>query len=284
MFVYRPLCLVATGILAGCTAGAGPAPAAQPWDRLTGTDNGLELRQWLIADESQRIASTLAVRQSGQVIDDAAKARLRRNGFWFVQVPLDELDALLDDLGGATLNARVWHGQVLERRELLHRPVPVGGQVVAIDGRVRRYEGGEFRLMLRSWVVQMEDGPYLHVEIVPHYRRAHGETRLPLIAGRPQRHGERLVSMRIDALLRAGSAYVLVGASPGMSWPGDPPRAPVGPPSGLGPEGQPPPAVGELLLSGGRGLHSRGILVLVPVIAPELFPEPIAIDAAATGE
>ncbi len=284
MLVYRPLCLVATGILAGCTAGAGPAPAAQPWDRLPGTDNGLELRQWLIADESQRIASTLAARQSGQVLDDAAKARLRRNGFWFVQVPLDELDALLDDLGGATLNARVWHGQVLERRELLHRRVPVGGQVVAIDGRVRRYEGGAFRLMLRSWVVQMEDGPYLHVEIVPHYRRADGERRLPLIGGRPQRYGERLVSMRIDELLRAGSAYVLVGASPGMSWPGDPPRAPVGPPSGRGPEGQPPPALGELLLSGGRGQHTRGILVFVPVIAPELFPEPVAIDAAATGE
>ena len=90
--------------------------------------------------------------------------------------------------------------------------------------------------------------------------------------------------MRIDELLSAGSAYVLVGASPAMSWPGDPPRAPVGPQSGLGPQGQPPPVVGELLLSGGRGQDGRGILVFVPVIAPELFPDPLAIDAAATVE
>src|SRR5688572_26274372 len=159
--------------------------------RLTNTDNGLELRRWSVLDQPQVLRQVLARHRDGEALDAEALNRLRRNGFRFIRVPLEALPELLSDLGGASIDRTEWHGQVHVWPPLAQRPVAQGpsaprhgrrdaasppanrygsGAAVAVDGRIDRYDRGEFRLLARSWTVHMEDGPFLHLELLPeHY-------------------------------------------------------------------------------------------------------------------
>lgn len=288
----------------GSGADRGPfAPPGGAWKRLARIDNGLEVRQWMVADDPDRLAAAVMSHRSGQALDPPARERLRRNGFRLVRVPVARLDELLADLGGATLNATAWHGQVPSWREMIHRWVPAAGRAIAIDGRTQRYEGGTFRLMLRGWTMQMEDGPYFHLEVMPQYRPPAPASLGRLRAGPRHPGGEWLDSLAIELLLEEGFAYVLAGESPHVAWPQIDGRQPGGagrtsegdrpdpsnpgfrgPSDRVGPEGAPPTTVGELLLAGEPGRPGRGILVLVPKVAPHLFPPDRRSDQPAAGE
>lgn len=299
----------------GCATGSGPTPdgrsgalgdraslalAKGPWKRLARTDNGLEVRQWMVADDPARLASALMAHRSGEALEAPLRERLRRNGFRLVRLPVGRLDELLADLGGTRIHATAWHGQVPRWREVIHRDVPPAGRAIAIDGRTQRYEGGSFRLMVRAWTMQMEDGPFLHLEAMPQYR--------PPAPGDP---GEWLDSLALELRLEEGFAYVLTGESPHVPWPrrddeepagagreprdhdpNDPNNPPPvraepgfrGPSERFGPEGVPPTTVGELLLAGEGGRAGRGILLLVPKVAPHLFPPDRAADPPAARE
>lgn len=260
-------------------------------NRLTNTENGLELRRWTVMEDSQRLAQALAKHVDGQAIDEPTQLRMKRNGFRFLRVPADQLETLLNDLGGATINANEWHGQVPEWRSLADEPVRPGGRAVAIDGRVLRYEYGVFRLMIRSWTVQMENGPIVHLEVLPqHHNPQTNDLRRLLKEGTEPVEGYG--SMALDLQLQSGYAYVLLGESPQMDWPGveaamaaahnsggasasAKPAArtgKVGPSESIGPQVAAPLTMGELLLCGAdRTPRTRDVLVFVPKIAPDLF-------------
>lgn len=284
------------------------ALAEDPWKRLARTDNGLEVRQWMVADDPARLASALMAHRSGEALEAPLRERLRRNGFRLVRLPVGRLDELLADLGGTMIHATAWHGQVLRWREMIHRAVPPTGRAIAIDGRTQRYEGGSFRLMVRAWTMQMEDGPFLHLEAIPQYRPPAPDGLGRRLGGPQPPPGEWLDSLALELRLEEGFAYVLTGESPHVPWPkrddeepggagreppdhdpNDPPpvrggRRLRGPSERFGPEGVPPTTVGELLFGGEGGRTGRGILVLVPKVAPHLFPPDRAADPPAAGE
>ena len=298
--VFGAVALLA--LLAGCSAkaakpGAGTAapsseslsPAAAALRaRLTNSDNGLEVRRWVIADHTGRIAQAMRNHADGLVTDQAQLESLKRNGLRLVRVPSDQIHTLLTELGGANYDATEWHGQVLEWRSLVERPIDPAGQTVAIDGQVQRYQGGEFRLMVRSWNVQMESGPYLHFELSPRRRlvQANNLRRLLNNEGDLEQY---FGSMSLEVQLEAGYMYVLTGESPEIEWQNGEDVPAAGSRSGregtsrrgglldVGPEAAPPPTMGELLFSSSSATGTRGVLVIVPKIAAELFlPEQLA--------
>jgi hypothetical protein len=279
--------LLALG-LAGCgSSEPGPTATADTMDggrqqaaeavlrRLVNTDNGLEVRKWMIADESASFGPALESFRAGEPLSPDRVAALRRDGLRFVRVRADQLDALAEELGLGPVEVGAWHGQILTWRELQEQHVGPQGIAIAAGGRVRRLGPGRLRLMARSWTVQMEEGPYLNLELLPEYARPHGP-RLRRLLGAQALQGDVFPSARLEALLEPGYAYVLVSETPRARWQTDdadpkPAATDIGPHAAVGPGATAPETIGEFLLASRSEPPMRNILVFVPRIPAELW-------------
>ena len=273
---------------ANTTAAKAAVNAAAIRERLTGTNNGLEVRRWAIRDQGDSALAALIRHADGVAADEHTLARLKRNGFRLVRVPVEHMDALSLDMGGAAYDANEWHGQVHTWRSLLAQPVSEAGRAVAIDGQVLRFDRGEFQLMIRCWTVQMEDGPYLHLEVLPRRRVPQvGDLRRLLGDEDETAASQAFGSMALDLQLQAGYAYLLLGESPQIDWPGldappaandepqtaataEPRPSRTGPIDMIGPEATAPRTLGEMLLLPDPPAN-RIVLGFVPKIPSELF-------------
>jgi hypothetical protein len=120
----------------------------------------------------------------------------------------------------------------------------------------------------------------VHLEILPVLDRTK-TTRFDQVVGR-RVDVETFEEMRIEALLDPRSAYVLTCAAPDADWGTadarvdarlgrERTRAPGAGP-GLGPGVEAPVTVGEALLRIGGVSPTREVFVLLPRVAPYLFP------------
>jgi hypothetical protein len=288
--------------LAGCaTDGVEPSRVAGDVvarKLLASIDNGIEVRRWQVEDDAVRIDTALAAYADTDAIGTDDLAGLKRNGFRLFRIPIDDLDALLEDLGGAMLDMAGWHGQAYRWREIAGRPVEATACVVAIDGRIRRFDRGMVRLQLRGWTMPMEDGPHVYVEL----HAEHGPRRPGRSAGMISRHPtppERFASTRLDLLLDRGYAYLLTCDGEPLrreaerddrneNEPDDGAEDRSGKDegqrrSGLGPEVIAPPTLGEWLLR--RTVEfppRREMLLLCPKIPPALYLSPMAAGVTAS--
>jgi hypothetical protein len=285
----------------------GPVPAAtspeaaRSAQRLLPTsDNGLAVRQWRVADDPAQIASALMRHADREVLDEPSRERMARNGFRLLRVRAEDLEALLADLGGATFNVDAWHGQAYDWRTVVNWPIETTGRAIAVDGRVRRFEGGRLELMIRAWTMLMEDGPYLRLQMLGQHDRSR-PSRLDRMMGQRVFEGLRLPSLSLDLLLEAGWAYVLTCESPSVKW--EPVEADAaapeptsgemdeadetgerdGRPGGAGPDVLAPLTVGEVLFRVEAMPPAREMLVFVPRIPEALFPPELTAEPAGGG-
>ncbi|MCZ6836532.1 MAG: hypothetical protein O7G85_12220 [Planctomycetota bacterium] len=260
--------------------------------RFSNVENGLEVRRWIVQGDLDRIGQTLADHESVVPIDESLQATLRRNGLRLRQVPIEQLESIETDLAPLALNRNEWHGQITEWSVLHEYTLANSREIVAINGRVHSYEDGKFQLMARSWVVQMEDGPFLHLDIIPCFVKRE-PTRVQLIP-QDQVHrykGSRFDRLRLTMRLDPKMAYILTCESPGVAWPDEEgaalsrtaARSPSrrrgpgpGPVDVRGPDSGAPKTLGTLLLNREGLPPSRGVLVFIARISPDLSPAPEA--------
>ncbi len=255
--------------------------------RFTNVDNGLEVQRWIVQSASQRIAEELSNLSTSSSIDPELLERLRRNGFRLVAIEVDQLDILKQGIAPFALDRSEWHGQIRSWRKLHHLEIEPEGQNVVINGRVSRFKTGELQLLIRSWIVQMEDGPFMQLEMVP-FLDTGSSQRAQLIPGNKLLIGKRIDELAVNLPLHPGLAYVLTYESPQVSWPGDevrestgvrdqssPKRRMLGPHAAVesnGPSTSFAATLGELLLKINTQPPSYDMLVFIPRIAPDLHP------------
>lgn len=303
--------------LAGCSGdgqasrSSGPGRPLANFHRaiqeLTSTDHGLEVITWNYDANAAPIGSLLAASADGAALDRDALRRLRNHGVRLVRVPIANLDALRDEMGEPSMSMSTWHGEAVNWRSILERPVPEQGIAVAMDGRVRSFRSGKFRIMLRSWTIQMEDGPVVHLELLPQYVEPTMEKRR-LMGQTVEFRGEHFQSMVVDAPLEAGYAYILTGEAPAVDWlvadsefessadsspietdqstsggaSDDEPQDDIRfPSSGAGPVVDAPHSFGEQLFLFGGLRQRRTLLVLIPRVPSELYPPELRSTAQA---
>ncbi len=301
------LLLIAAGLLTACEPVA-PAPGSSPASdgapslrvapgarRLFNSDNGLEVRNWVIMERGPRIAAAIASFGQPALVDASAEASLRRNGLRLVRIRADEFESLLASLGGASVDATAWHGQVYRWRELVQYPIGPPGMAVAVDGRVRRFARGTFRLMFRSWTVPMEDGPRLQLQLLGQFDRPQQEPFRRFVTDR-RVTGEVFHSFAFQIQLEVGFGYALLYESPDIDWSFGPAdqqdttaepvaaalNGPVSDLEQVGPKADAPPTFGELLLRTDTRPPKRRVLVFVPKFPPHAFP-PDTVGAARGG-
>ena len=225
MTVFCPWRLIGGLVLlaaVGCSASApverSTIDGAAYVQGLMRNDNGLALRQWdPVVDEPDAVGSTVLGYADPWRLDAERSGQLQRNGFRLLRLPAEAVEPLRQALDGTSMNVDAWYGQVLDWRDVIQADVAPGGEAIAVDGRVRRYEGGRFELSMRSWTVQMEDGPHLHLEVIPQYRSPQARA-LRLLETGPDVLPTRFASMALDLQLEVGYAYVLFGAAPAARW------------------------------------------------------------------
>ncbi len=281
--------LSAPGTLLLCLAACAPQAArehaadngqAEALRRLLQADNGLQVRAWTVSDNPVRIGEALARYRDGRGVGPQEAANLRRNGIRLVRVRADSLDALLGEVGIAPVEVRAWHGQVHDWRQLRQQALRADPTVIAVGDAVRRFEPGVLRLMARCWTTQMEDGPYMNLELVPIYERPRLESYHRLLGDR-RLQGEPFTAMAMELLLADGYAYVLTGESPAIDWPAEADAVTEGSQEGreIGPTASTPPTVGEFLFAGDGEPRMRELVVFVPLIPPRLhhplLPRPV---------
>jgi hypothetical protein len=321
----RGFLLAALGVITGCASQPADSPSiARPANadavgnsrtggpedflrQVLNTDNGLEIRKWLVKDDSIGIARTLNQYRDGTVLDEAAEARLQRNGMRLVRIQRDDLDALLEAFGGTTLNANTWHGQMTDWRPIETATLGQGGRAVAIDGNVMRFDRGIVSLLARGWTVPTENGPRTQLEVIPVFERPRNKS-LQLLVQEDEQPDALFPSVALDLQLEVGYAYVLTYESPGVAWEtidtkedveastpadagtevdeADPEPAAarprhVGPGDAVSAEVAAPWTAGELLMAAKERLPRRVVLVFIPRIPEELFP-PVLAQSAST--
>ena len=291
------LLMIGASFLAGCGStpkpsspgrGIGRSPTFTTGPdvrRLLSRDNGLEMREWVIMDRESRISAAITEFGQPAFIDPKADTPFRRNGLRLVRFRQDDLQSLLASLGGASVDATTWHGQIHQWRELAAYPISPAGMAVAVDGRVRRFESGIFRLLVRSWTVAMEDGPRLLLQLVGQFDRPEQESFRRFLADRNV-WGEVFHSLALEMPLEAGFGYALLYASPEIDWsfasanqedttPKPVTTEPVGvgsEPEQVGPAAAPPATFGELLFRTETHPAKRRVFVFIPKFSPEMFP------------
>lgn len=277
----------------------GPSPGSL-------SDNGLEVRAWLVADDAALIGRGLNDLGAPAPVDDRLLASLASNGMRLYRLPLRDLPALQEAIGPASHDRQESFGQVFDWRELFTRPLNGATRGVAIDGRVRSLPGGAVSLLVRAWTMKTEEGPRVAFELVPYYLQSGSDPRQVLnpdprsnLLGERPEPGEVFRSLVVRTQLESGWAYVLTCEAPQIDWRNVRPRQPqpasnqdasnasgdggvrgtIGP-GDFGPASAGPATLGELLMRGEEGSGVRLILILIPHIPSALFPpEPLANPA-----
>jgi len=262
------------------------------------SDNGLEVRAWLVGDDAALVGKALTDLGAAAPIDDRLQASLAANGMRLYRLPVRDLPALQDAVGPVSHDRQESFGQVFDWRELFTRSLKGATRGVAIDGRVRSLPGGAVSLLVRAWTMKTEEGPRVQFEMVPYYLEANTSLRQilnpepqePLLGERPE-PGEVFRSVVVRMGLEDGWAYVLTCEAPEIDWRNVRQRGAARPsnqeasnpsgdgavrgtigPSDFGPESAGPATLGELLMRGEEGSGVRLMLILVPHIPSALFP------------
>lgn len=154
--------------------------------------------------------------------------------------------------------------------------------------------------MGRAWVLPMEDGPRLNLQIVPEYQPPQRDSLRHLLA-RPTHdgtlQGEPITSITLDLLIKPGFALILTGEQPSVEWwetgtdgsglgrdnrsddenrqkeVDDDENRDAASGQGrsyLGPYVELPPTLGEMLFDLGGVRGGRGMLIFIPRVPEEL--------------
>ncbi|HWB19993.1 MAG TPA: hypothetical protein VG711_06820 [Phycisphaerales bacterium] len=262
------------------TKGKGPRTV------LTSEDDGLSVRKVVVAESDENIGTVLTRYSQGNVLGEQEAAQFARNGLRLIRVRADDVESMLADLGGPTFDVDEWRGQVLDWSPIFERRVP-RGQVLALDGRVNRIASGQIRIMVRSWTLMREDGPFVNVQLRPEVLRIQASNDLrAALEQRPQMEAEVMTTLSTEFVLESGSVYVLVPERPGVVWnrndaaaqqesiqlsPRMPVGSRVGPQVEIGPDAATPLTLGELILMTDDREGQRGLILLVPHISNHLL-------------
>ena len=248
--------------------GAAPKDGTAPNADDAASDENARRYRVAIENEVFRPAVADVVRTSAEWRPDDAQrfAALRRNGIAVARIPVAKMPALIAELGDVQRAVRSWQGQAPDWRDLSTRTNDGQVRGVAINGHVRRYVGGSFKLQFRGWLMPMEDGPRMQFEL----RGAFAERVAPQAFR--QNATERITAFdgaHTETLLEPGYVYVLAAIRPGEVWH---PDDAAGTTPEVGPRASMPLRLGPLLLDGAEHGIVRELILIEPCVPAALMP------------
>jgi len=145
----------------------------------------------------------------GTALKNQTKIRdLQMEGIEVRRVNAVDIPAIVASIGRVTNQENVWHGQIFKWRDVLQHIVPYQGMVVAKSGIPYFIDSGFLTLLARSWLVEMEDGLFVYLQLLPSW---HVPSKQSVIAGRSvgSSQSKLFSELGLEFLLNEGEAVVL---------------------------------------------------------------------------
>jgi len=181
---------------------------------------------------------------------------LRTEGVQTRIIDTIDLPAVIATIGKVEDKSIVWHGQVLQWRDVVQRRVPSEGILITESGHAHFVNSGYLSLLARSWLLQRDDVLQIYLQLIPswHVPKMGG---IILGQGAVAEQSTLFEELRIELLLRDDEALVLFSE-----------LREVKKSNGPSVEGDAPARLGEAILGGSVGSGKVVLLVVEANILP----------------
>jgi len=173
----------------------------------------------------------------GSSIGDELQSRFSREGLWIRKVEVVDVPAIVASVGEVLDESSVWHGQVVQWRELHQRRIEKG-MVISQGGTPYFIHNGFLSLLGRSWIQDREIGIRLYLQFLPTWHVPQSQHSL-LGKQKPPLQSKLFKELEVETLLEDNEAILVVTHLKA-------PKAKLGPHD----DGPPPVRLGEALLGG----------------------------------
>jgi len=116
----------------------------------------------------------------------------------------------ITELLGVVIDERfVWHGQIIQWRDIKQRKIPTNGMVITTEGIPYFVNSGYLSLLSRSWLVEREDGLFVYLQILPTWHIP--KNRSPIVGqfSMPLQ-SEKFTNLGLEILLRDKEAILFM--------------------------------------------------------------------------
>lgn len=144
-------------------------------------EKGLEYRRYVVVGDRQAMA--LRALRAYVLAADADEAGitpagfpgmarrevLRANGFRLIPVPMTAVEQLVRSFGAERIHDSTWLGQATDWLAVARGPSIHGTRIFSIGNDTLSYNEGQFRLLLRAYVVPFPERTIIRLEFLPQW-------------------------------------------------------------------------------------------------------------------
>lgn len=242
-------------VLASCnTQKIDPAPLKSE-STIEPTSDGIMVTKYILspnASSLQEAVSAFGDSLTSKSLEDS----LLSEGVGTRIIDSVDLPAVVATIGAVDDKSIVWHGQVLQWRDVVQRRVPPKGILITESGRAHFVNKGYLSLLTRSWLLQRDDALQIYLQLIPswHVPKVGG---IVLGQGTDAEQSTLFEGLRIELLLQSGEALVLFSELREAKNPNGPEV-----------EGDGPVRLGEAILGGDVDAGKVVLLVVEANILP----------------
>ena len=205
---YLLLTLFCFTSFTGCSSQQSQTVVVSSDANVSVVGNGVRIRYMLI--EANGDASFDAIESIGRLIHSEEHSQaLEHEGFVVRVAQTDALNQLLESYGSASDHTQVFHGQIVNWRDVHQQEVNKQGMVVTFDDKPYAINDGYLSLLTRAFEMRREDGLYTYVQVVPTWHVPRGSSALIGDRQTPKR-SKVFNELQFDELLEDGESLFVV--------------------------------------------------------------------------
>jgi hypothetical protein len=191
---------------------------------IFGEQSGLELRSWIVTNNTDAIESAVQPYLMQSVpLDAASLDQLRLAGLRLIAIPIDEVLALRSRMPIAGQIGRQWIGEAPAWTNAVTSPRFANGKTVRVSGELAQLRAGSLRLLTRTWTAPSPAGATVRIDLaLQHVATRNLDPRLPslelTLSQRSATSGMVFESTIAQLTADGRYAFVIIPEKPETVW------------------------------------------------------------------
>ena len=219
---YLLLTLISFTLFTGCSTQQSQTVVVSSDANVNVVGNGVIIRYMLI--EASEDASFESIESVGRLIHSEGHSEaLAHEGFVVRVAPTGEVNKFLECYGNIEDHKQVFHGQIVNWRDVQQQEVSKQGMVVTFQDKPYAINDGYLSLLTRAFEMRREDGLYTYVQVVPTWHVPRGSSALIGDRQTPKR-SKVFTELQFDDLLKDGESLLVVARLEPVAQGGSGPR------------------------------------------------------------
>jgi hypothetical protein len=194
-------------VLAGCNTPKTDSAPLKSESIIEPTSDGIMVTKYVLSQTTSSFQDAVNAFGSSLTSKSLEKSLLTEGVLVRVIDSID-LPAVVATIGTVEDKSIVWHGQVLQWRDVVQRRVPQDGILVTESGRAHFVDRGYLSLLTRSWLLKRDNLLQIYIQLIPswHIPKIDG---IILGQGTGAEQSTLFEELRLELLLQDDEALVL---------------------------------------------------------------------------